>query len=147
MQMTENFQRDAPHRTLRHPCKEDFTQFGEQRTGKAQRSVKHQQQDRQGQCLRLLAEHIDHLLEHQRHRDRRQLGQDQAGQRQQYPPLVLPEIRHQAAQGGGDMSFAQGFGGVGRGSSHGSMKDSLNRQGFVSSIAEPDKFTAKGTPC
>ena len=72
-------------------------QLAEQRIAEAQGAVGEKQGDRQEQELLRLAQGVHDLLEHQRHRDVRDLGERQEAERQQHPPLELPEIGQERA--------------------------------------------------
>ena len=99
VQVLEHRHADAPHRALRDLGEHHVAQVGKGGAGKAQQAVAEDEGQRQHQFGARLVERIDDVLQHQRHRDRRQLGADQQRQRHQYPAAEFPQIREQAADG------------------------------------------------
>ena len=82
MQVSEHFQRNAPNCSLRHTRKDNLAQFGEERVAGAQQAVEHKQRHRENHRQCFGADAVNQRFEDDRHRDVRELGGDQAGERQ-----------------------------------------------------------------
>jgi hypothetical protein len=108
VQMLEGLQRDAADRPLRHLGEDAVPQLGEGLGRDARGAIGQQQPDRHGQHghrrrARLHCERIHHALEQQGHDHIGELGDRQAGQRQQHahpevPGAGRPEIGQQMSQ-------------------------------------------------
>jgi hypothetical protein len=97
VQMLEHRHADAAHRALRDLGEDHVAQVGEGGAGEAQHAVGQDQRQRQHQFGTRLGERIDDVLQHQRHRHRRQLGADQQRQRHQHAAAEFPQIGEQAS--------------------------------------------------
>ena len=93
VQMPEHVQRDAADRALRHAHEHHVAQLGEERRGKAQRAVGDEQRERQRHDLLRRRQRVDDLLEHERHRDVRELRGDEESERNDDAPLVFQKVR------------------------------------------------------
>ena len=115
VQMLEHAQRDLARRARHHAREHDLAQFLEQRRRQPQRAVCDQQQQRHEQRLRRDVELVDELLQHHRHADVGELGDDEERKRDADAQPVAPDLRPQAAERG-DEAGGSGIG-VGHGSS------------------------------
>ena len=86
-------------RALRHLGEDDVAPLGEQGTGEAQETVADEQNDRQCQRSLGLVQRVDDVLQHQRHADIGELGDEKAPERQRDPAAEIPEIGQQALDG------------------------------------------------
>ena len=102
MQVTKGLERERAHRRLSHVDEEELAQLGEERGRQPQRTVGHDQRHRHhqqaGRGLRRRRQTVDDAFQQDRHADGRQLGGDQAREREQHPALVGPQIRQQRTQ-------------------------------------------------
>ena len=110
VQMAEHLQRDVAHRLLGDAGEDQLAQLGQHRGHETQYAVGDDQRgghDDEG-LLRGDGHRIDHVLEHHRHADVGHLGSEQAGQRQEHPPLVAPQVGEQRLDGGQVVALAGG---------------------------------------
>ena len=105
VQMAKHLHRNAARGALGGLGKNQLTQLGKQRGRQAQQPVRHQQtqrHDQQGLGAHALVgiHRVDQLFQQQRHAHIGQFGAHHEGQRRDHAPLVLPQVRKQALQGG-----------------------------------------------
>jgi hypothetical protein len=93
VQVPEDFQRNRPHRPLRHLGEQELAQLGEERRRQAQQPVPDEKRERNREDRRARVERVDDRFEQDGHADVRDLGRDQGGERQDDAPLVCPEVR------------------------------------------------------
>ncbi len=100
VQVTEDLHGDLPRGSCHHPGEHDLAQLGEQRDADARRPVRQQQADRKEQQRPLDVEPVDDLLQHQRHEEGGDFGDQDQPERQDDPAEIGAQVGKERADHG-----------------------------------------------